>query len=49
MDKNLERFMLENAETVFRKSKDGRKLRIAIWKTQKKKSEWDSFFLKWSS
>ena len=45
MDKNLERFMLENGETIFRKSKDGRKLRIAIWKTQKKKVNGTVFFL----
>ena len=48
MQKTLKKYMLENDQTFFRKSKDGRKLRIAIWKT-KKKSEWDSFFLKWSS
>ena len=45
MDKNLERFMLENGETIFRKSKDGRKLRIAIWKTPKKKVNGTVFFL----
>ena len=45
MDKNLERFMLENGETIFRKSKDGRKLRIAIWKTQKEKVNGTVFFL----
>ena len=49
MQKTLKKYMLENGQTFFRKSKDGRKLRIAIWKTQKKKNEWDSFFLKWSS
>ena len=45
MDKNLERFMLENGETIFRKSKDGRKLRIAIWKTPKKRVNGTVFFL----
>ena len=45
MDKNLERFMLENGETIFRKAKDGRKLRIAIWKIQKEKACGTIFFL----
>ena len=45
MDKNLERFMLENGETIFRKAKDGRKLRIAIWKNQKERVCGTIFFL----
>ena len=45
MDKNLERFMLENGETIFRKAKDGRKLRIAIWKIQKERVCGTIFFL----
>ena len=45
MDKNLERFMLENGETIFRKAKDGRKLRIAIWKIQKDRVCGTIFFL----
>ena len=45
MDKNLERFMLENGETIFRKAKDGRKLRIAIWKIQKERARGTIFFL----
>ena len=45
MDKNLERFMLENGETIFRKAKDGRKLRIAIWKIQKERACGTIFFL----
>ena len=45
MDKNLEKFMLENGETIFRKAKDGRKLRIAIWKNQKERVCGTIFFL----
>jgi len=45
MDKNLEKFMLENGETIFRKAKDGRKLRIAIWKIQKERVCGTIFFL----
>ena len=45
MDKNLERFMLENGETIFRKAKDGRKLRIAIWEIQKDRACGTIFFL----
>ena len=45
MDKNLERFMLENGETMFRKAKDGRKLRIAIWEIQKERACGTIFFL----
>ena len=37
--------MLENGETVFRKAKDGRKLRIAIWKNQKERVCGTIFFL----
>ena len=45
MDKNLERFMLENGETIFTKAKDGQKLRMAIWKNQKEKVCGTIFFL----
>ena len=45
MDKNLERYMLENGETIFRNTKDGRKLRIAIWKIRKKRVRGTIFFL----
>ena len=45
MDKNLERFMLENGETIFRKTKDGRSLRMAIWKIQKDRVCGTIFFL----
>ena len=45
MDKNLERFMLENGEIIFSSAKDGRKLRIAIWKIQKERARGTIFFL----
>ena len=45
MDKNLERFMLENGETIFRKTKDGRSLRMAIWKVEKERVRGTIFFL----
>ena len=45
MNKNLEKYMLENGETIFRETKDGRKLRIAIWKTKKKRVCGTIFFL----
>ena len=45
MQKTLKKYMLENGQTFFRKSKDGRKLRIAIWKTPKKKVNGTVFFL----
>ena len=45
MQKNLKKHMLENGQTFFRKSKDGRKVRIAIWRTQKNKANATVFFL----
>jgi len=45
MNKNLERHMLENGETIFRKTKDGRKLRIVMWKIQKERVCGTIFFL----
>ena len=45
MQKNLKKYMLENGQTFFRKSKDGRKLRIAIWRPQKSKANATVFFL----
>ena len=44
MDKNLERYMLENGETIFRKTKDGRSLRMAFWKIQKERVSGTIFF-----
>ena len=37
--------MLENGETIFRKTKDGRSLRMAIWKIQKERVRGTIFFL----
>ena len=37
--------MLENGETIFRKTKDGRSLRMAIWKIQKDRVCGTIFFL----
>ena len=45
MQKNLKKHMLENSQIFFRKSKDGRKLRIAIWKHQKTSGYGTVFFL----
>ena len=45
MQKTLKKYMLENGQTFFRKSKDGRKVRIAIWRTQKNKANATVFFL----
>ena len=45
MQKNLKKHMLENGQTFFRKSEDGRKLRLAIWETQRTKSSGTVFFL----
>ena len=45
MQKNLKKHMLENGQTFFRKSRDGRKLRLAIWTAKKKKVHGTVFFL----
>ena len=45
METNLSKYLLENGQTVFEKSKDGRKIRTAIWRTQKKKVYGTVFFL----
>ena len=45
METNLSKYLLENGQTVFEKSKDGRKIRTAIWRTQKKKVCGTVFFL----
>ncbi len=37
--------MLESGQSIFRKSKDGRKIRIAIWKVKNKKAIGTIFFL----
>ena len=45
MKTNLSKHLLENGQTVKKKSKDGRKIRTAIWKTEKKKVYGTVFFL----
>ncbi len=45
MQTNLKKYLLENGQTVFKKSKDGRRLRIVIWKTKKKYAGGTVFFL----
>ena len=42
---NLEKYILENGQIVFKKSDDGRKLRIAFWKAKQKKAHGTVFFL----
>ena len=37
--------MLENGQTIFKKSKDGRNLRIAFWKIRREKACGTIFFL----
>ena len=37
--------MLENGQTIFKKSKDGRKLRIAFWEVQEERARGTIFFL----
>ena len=41
----LSKYMLRNGQIHFKKSKDGRKLRIAIWKNQIKRTHGTIFFL----
>ena len=41
----LEKYILENGQIIFKKSDDGRKLRIAFWKAKKKKAHGTVFFL----
>ena len=45
METNLRKYMLENGQTVFKKSKDGRKIRTAIWRAKKRKVYGTVFFL----
>jgi lysophospholipase len=45
MKTDLSKYLLENGQTAFKKSKDGRKIRTAIWRTQKKKAYGTVFFL----
>ena len=45
MKTNLSKYLLENGQTVFKKSKDGKKIRATIWRTQKEKVYGTVFFL----
>ncbi len=45
MNTKLRKYSLENAHTRFKKSQDGRKLRIAFWKSEKIKVHGTVFFL----
>ena len=45
MQKKLKKHLLEDGQTFFRNSEDGRKLRIAIWRTQKNGANGTVFFL----
>ena len=45
MRAKLSKYMLGNGQIHFKKSKDGRKLRIAIWKNQIKRTHGTIFFL----
>ena len=45
MKNKLKKHMLENGQTTFKKSKDGKNLRIAFWKAKKVKAYGTVFFL----
>ena len=45
METNLSKYMLENGQIIFKKAEDGRKLRIAIWKSNTKRALGTVFFL----
>ena len=45
MKDDLKKYKLEKGRTIFKKSKDGRKLRLAILKTEKKTASGTIFFL----
>ncbi len=45
METNLSKYMLENGQIIFKKTEDGRKLRIAIWKANTKRALGTVFFL----
>ena len=42
---NLEKYTLENAQVIFKRSNDGRKLRTAFWTAKKNKAHGTVFFL----
>ena len=45
MKTKLKKYSLENGQITFKKSGDGRKLRLALWETQKSKAHGTIFFL----
>ena len=45
MKNKLKKHMLENGQTTFKKSKDGKNLRIVFWKAKKVKAYGTVFFL----
>ena len=45
MDTLLKKYSLENEHTIFKRSEDGRKLRIAFWKSKKVEVQGTVFFL----
>ena len=45
MENKLKKHMLENGQTTFKKSKDGKNLRIVFWKAKKVKAYGTVFFL----
>ena len=42
---NLEKYALENGQIIFKRSEDGRRLRIALWKAKKQNAHGTVFFL----
>ena len=42
---NLEKYTLENGQIIFKRSEDGRRLRIALWKAKKQNAHGTVFFL----
>ena len=44
MKNKLKKHMLENGQTTFKKSKDGKNLRIVFWKAKKVKAYGTVFF-----
>ena len=45
MNTKLKKYSLENGQTIFKKTEDGRTLRIAIWKAKKVEANGTVFFL----
>ena len=45
MGENLKKYLLGNGQTIFRETLDGRRIRIAVWKTKKNENKGTVFFL----